>query len=140
MNYRKGNDGLAIRLDENDEIIESVVSVCKKENIESAILHGIGAGKKFMISHFDTLEMQYHTRTFEGMLEIVSLSGNIAMLNGEHVAHIHTALGKEDFTMVGGHLVEGIVNPTCEITILPLEIKVEREKDNKTGLNLQRFP
>jgi predicted DNA-binding protein with PD1-like motif len=139
MDYRKGKNGIVIRLDENDEIIASVIDVCKKENIKSAMLHGIGAGKKFAISHFDTLEMHYHTRTFEGVLEIVTLSGNISLIGEEPSAHIHVVLGKEDFTSVGGHLVEGIANPTCEITIIPLDIKVERVKDERTGLNLQKF-
>ena len=139
MDYRRGNSEVVIRLDHDDEIIESIISVCKKENIENAALQGIGAGKRFAISHFDSLEMHYHTRTFEGIIEIVSMSGNIAMVNGEPSPHVHIVLGKEDFSTVGGHLVEGIINPTCEITILPLETKVFREKDERTGLNLQKF-
>lgn len=139
MDYRKTGKEIVLRLDEGEEILRSVVEVCKKENIGSALVNGIGAVGKAELAHFDTTEKEYNSKVFEGMFEIVSLSGNIAMLNGEPLLHAHIEIADTDFSTYGGHLVQGIANPTCEIVILPLEAKIKREKDEKTGLNLQRF-
>ncbi len=139
MDYRKGKDAITLRLDLDDEIVQSVLEVCVKENITSAYLSGIGAAKIVEISHFNTVTKKYSSRTFEGMLEIASMYGNVAMLEGKQAAHIHVVLGLEDFSAVGGHLVKGIANPTCEIIITPVGTEIRREKDEKTGLSLQRF-
>jgi len=138
MDYRKAKE-IVLRLDEGEEIVQSVVEICMKENVETALVSGIGAVKKAELAHFDTKEKKYNNKVFEGMFEIASLSGNIAMLNGEPLLHAHIEIADTDFSTYGGHLVQGIVNPTCEIIILPLEAKIRREKDEKTGLNLQRF-
>lgn len=139
MDYRKSGRELVIRLDEDEEIVEYITAICKKENIESAFVSGVGAVKKAELGHFDTKEKKYSKKTFEGMFEIASLSGNIAMLDGEPVAHLHIVIADTDFSIYGGHLMKGIANPTCEMVVLPLETKIKRAKDEKTGLNLQRF-
>ena len=42
MEYAKFDKTIYIRADKGDEIIGSILSVCKKENIQSAIFSGIG--------------------------------------------------------------------------------------------------
>jgi predicted DNA-binding protein with PD1-like motif len=139
MDYRKSGRELVIRLDEDEEIVESITSICKKENIESALVSGVGAVKKAELAHFDTKKKKYNKKTFEGMFEIASLSGNIAMLDWGPLAHLHIVIADIDLSTFGGHLVKGIADPTCELVILPLETKIKRAKDEKTGLNLQKF-
>ena len=139
MDYRRSGHEIVLRLDEDEEIVESIASICKKENIESALVSAVGAVKKAELAHFDAKEKRYNKKVFEGMFEIASLSGNIAMLDGELVAHLHIVIADTDFSTYGGHLMKGIANPTCEIVILPLETKIKRAKDEKTGLNLQTF-
>jgi len=139
MDYRKSGREIVLRLDEDEEMVESITAICKKENIESALVSAVGALKKAELGHFDTKERKYNTKVFEGMFEIASLNGNIAVLNGEPLAHLHIVIADTDFSTHGGHLMKGVVNPTCEIVILLLETKIKRAKDEKTGLNLQTF-
>jgi len=139
MEYRRIDSGtFVIRLDQGDEIIGSLKSICRKEKVESALVSGLGACRKAEIAHYDTKEKRYHNKKFEGMIEIVSLTGNMASLKGEPIAHLHAALGLADFSVVGGHVVSMEVNPTCEIAITPLHTKIERSFDEKSGLNLLR--
>jgi len=139
MEYRRSEREIIIRLDEGDEIISSLKAVCRKEKVESALVSGIGAARKAEIAHYDTKERKYNSKKFEGMLEIVSLSGNIAMLDGEIVPHLHLAISRDDFSTVSGHLMSAEIAPTCEIALFPYGSKIERKFDGKTGLNLQRF-
>ncbi|HSB47646.1 MAG TPA: PPC domain-containing DNA-binding protein [Candidatus Bilamarchaeum sp.] len=139
MEYKRGSNRVVLRLDDGDEIVASLKAVCRKEGIESALVSGIGAARKAELAHFDTKEKKYNTKKFEGMLEIVSLSGNIALLKGEAVPHIHMCISRHDFSTISGHLMSAEIYPTCEIVIIPHGIRVERRFDEKTGLNLQGF-
>lgn len=139
MEYARAGHGIIIRLDEDDEIASSILKVCKKEGVKAASVSAIGAVKSVDLSHYDSVTKEYTTKNFEGMFEITSLSGNVSRLDGEPAAHFHITLGKTDLEVFGGHLVKGIVNPTCEIFIMPIEADVSRVKDEKTGLSLLRF-
>ncbi|MFH1394231.1 MAG: PPC domain-containing DNA-binding protein [Candidatus Micrarchaeota archaeon] len=139
MHYKKKGKELIVRLDEGDEILQSLAQICEKNGIESASVVGIGALEAAELAHFDTLKMKYKSKMFEGMFEIVSLLGNICMLDEKPTAHLHMIIADTQCNCFGGHLVQGIVNPTCEIVIRELGTKVRRENESKTGLNLQRF-
>jgi predicted DNA-binding protein with PD1-like motif len=139
MDYRKAGERIVLRLDEDDEVVSSIIDVCKKEHVKAASVRGIGALKKVELSHYDSIIKEYTTNTYDGMFEITSMSGNISQLAGNPAAHIHINLGRTDLTVFGGHLVSARVNPTCEIFITPVELELSREKDEKTGLSLLRF-
>ncbi len=139
MEYKRTEREILIRLDEGDEIIASLKAVCRKEGVQSALVSGIGAARKAEIAHYDTREKKYNVRKFEGMLEIVSLNGNMATLDGEPAAHLHVCISKHDYSTLSGHLMSAEVSPQCEIFLLPYKAKVTRKHDDKTGLNLQHF-
>jgi predicted DNA-binding protein with PD1-like motif len=142
MDYRRADTPdkrLAIRLDKWEEIVASLTEICRKEGVDSALISGIGACNGAEIAHYDTEGRKYRNKTYRGMLEIVSLSGNITMKDNAPFPHLHISLGLEDFSCVGGHLVSCWVDPVCEIALIPLKIPIRREFDERTGLSLQRF-
>ncbi|VVC02807.1 Uncharacterised protein [Candidatus Bilamarchaeum dharawalense] len=139
MQYKNTGKEIVVRLDEGEEIIESLKVICKNEGVESAVITGIGAARKVEIGHWDPKTKKYDTKKFTGLLEIVSLSGNVTTMNDEPMIHLHMAIGMDDFSTKSGHLMNAEIYPTCEITLLPISIKITREKDNKTKLNLQKF-
>ncbi|MEW6722686.1 MAG: PPC domain-containing DNA-binding protein [Candidatus Micrarchaeota archaeon] len=139
MEYKRNEQRILVRLDPGDEIISSLKEVAKAEGVEGAFVNGIGAARKAELAHYDTKAKKYNTKKFEGMLEIISLSGNLALLENEPVAHLHIAISMHDFSTVSGHLMSAEIYPTCEIVIVPYGIRIDRRHDEKTGLNLQRF-
>jgi uncharacterized protein len=139
MEYKKTEREILIRLEDGEELVASLKAVCKKENVESALVSGIGAARKAEIAHYDTKERKYNVKMFEGMLEIVSLNGNIAQLDGEPAAHLHICISRHDYSTLSGHLMSAEIYPTCEIALLPYKTKITRKHDEKTGLNLQHF-
>ena len=44
MDYRKFGETYYIRMDKGDEIISTILGICQKEQIASAIFSGIDAG------------------------------------------------------------------------------------------------
>ncbi len=139
MEYKKTEREILIRLDDGDELVSSIKAVCRKEKVGSAFVSGIGAARKAELAHFDTKERKYNVKKFEGMLEIVSLNGNVAMLDGEPATHLHICISRHDYSTLSGHLMSAEIYPTCEIFLLPYKTAIERKHDDKTGLNLQHF-
>lgn len=88
MDHRRYGDTVYIRMDRGDEIIKGVLEVCKKEGISSAIFSGIGGCGEAQIQTFVPETGEFETRTLKGMLELVSLSGNV--IRGEDGLCHHT--------------------------------------------------
>jgi len=139
MEVRKAGGRLIIRLDAGDEIVASLKKACRELPAHYAHFSGIGACRSAEISHFDTKEKRYSTRKFGGMLEIVSLCGNITSVDNEPFVHAHIALGLPDFSVLGGHLVSAEISPACEIILEQVPLAVGRKQDAESGLKLQSF-
>lgn len=77
MDYRKFGETYYIRLDRGDEIIGSLLDVCEKEKIQSATFSGIGGCSSAEIQTFIPESGQFEVRNRKGMLELVSLIGNV---------------------------------------------------------------
>lgn len=140
MEYRRDGRDIAIRLDEGDEVVSCIKSVCAKEGVLSASFTGIGACRAAEISHYNTKKKEYHSTKSEGMIEIVSLIGNVTDAGPDGpLVHAHIALGLESFHVIGGHLVSAAASPTCEISIHIRGIRIGRKHDEGSGLRLQEF-
>ncbi len=136
MTYLSTDKGYIIRLFRGEKIIESLTQFCEDQNIHSGLFHGIGAIENPELGYYHLDRKEYEFRTIEKMLEIVSLTGNVALVDGKPFLHIHTVVSDETFQTYGGHLKEGIVGATCEIYLTDFEIDIKREFDEKTGLKL----
>jgi uncharacterized protein len=64
------------------------------------------------------------------------LLGDVAVSEGKPTLHMHAVLGRSDGTTVGGHLLEGHVRPTLEITLTQSPSHLRKHKDPETGLAL----
>jgi len=130
-----------IRLDAGDRIIESLTGYLAGpgSTVRSGFFSGIGAARDCEIGYYDLESGTYRTRLVEESCEIVSLTGNIARIDDEPVIHAHVALGLPDFSILGGHLVEGTISVTGEIWIHGASLGVTRSSGDFPGLKLTRF-
>ena len=72
MDYRKFGECYYIRMDRDDEIISTILEICKKENIRSATFSGIGGCKDAEIQTFIPETGSFEEQRISGMLELVS--------------------------------------------------------------------
>lgn len=130
-----------VRLDAGDRIIESLAGYLSGPgaSIRSGFFIGIGAARDCEIGFYDLDTGDYRTRLVAESCEIVSFTGNIARIGGEPVIHAHIVLGRPDFSVLGGHLMEGTVSVTGEIWIHGASLGVTREQGDFPGLKLTRF-
>lgn len=139
MEYKKIENGYALRIDRGEEIIEKITEFCNKENIMAGSITGIGATDHIVIGLYNVAEKQFYKKEFQGAFEIPSLTGNISDKDGEVYLHCHVVICDQDLVARGGHLVEGRISATAELFITPCDSKIERKFDVKTGLNLFDF-
>src|SRR5260370_30015514 len=102
-----GTDKYVLRLESGDDILQSVGQFATAKKLSAGLLEGIGSLRKVKLGHYDFKKRKYSYETFEDDLEILILSGNIAIMNREPLSHVHVTLGRRDFSVIGGHMDEG---------------------------------
>lgn len=144
MEYRKYGDTFYIRMDRGDEIIEKILMVCKEEGIHSCTFNGIGGCGKAEIQTFIPEPGTFEMRRLEGMLELVSLNGNVIMdENGDYYHHTHAVFAYkvgEDHRVAAGHMKSIMVSYTAEIELRPVvDGEIKRKYDSETGTGFWSF-
>ena len=125
------------KIEPDEDIIDSITDLVKTQNITSGFINIIGALKKITIGFFDLNSMKHNFKTFDEDVELISCTGNISYKDGEPVIHLHVAIGREDFSLIGGHLSQpSIVSITGEVFIFEIAEKLNRAIDPKFGLTL----
>ncbi len=139
MEYRRFGNTIVVRLDRGEEITAQVKEIALKENIKLANVSALGAVDRFTVGAYDVTQKKYISNTFEGVYEIVSLTGSINTMNGEYYAHLHMAASDQTGHTVGGHLNDARISVTCEMFIFVIDGEVDRFRDETIGINLFDF-
>ncbi|PCJ20025.1 MAG: DNA-binding protein [Candidatus Cloacimonadota bacterium] len=139
MQISEIDNKLLIRLDKGEEILSKLKQVCIDYNITAGKISGIGAVSEVTLGYYHLKTKFYDKKRFDGDYELLTLSGNVSSLDGESFIHIHMSMSDENYQVFGGHLFEANIAVTGEIWILPMDLKVNREKNEEIGLNLMCF-
>ena len=89
MDYRKFDGSIYVRFNRGDEIIKGIMEICKKENILSATYSGIGCCSEATIASYIPEKNDFLEHKKKGVLELVSLNGNISADDNDQIYH-HT--------------------------------------------------
>jgi predicted DNA-binding protein with PD1-like motif len=122
-----------IRLDRGDRIIESLRSLCEQDRIGAGVLNGLGTVSEAELGWFDREAGDYRTVRVAEPCEIVSLHGNVTLLDGKPFLHCHIALGDREFRVRGGHLKEAVVSETAEIVLTRYFEEIGRRRTGPNG-------
>lgn len=116
----------------------------QKENIRSATFSGIGGCKDAEIQTFIPETGNFEEQRISGMLELVSLNGN--MVTGENNTcyhHTHAVFSYKDgerHCMAAGHMKSITVLYTAEIELRPVTGgTIHRKYDPETGTGFWDF-
>jgi len=144
MDYRKYGGTVYIRMDKGDEIIGGILEVCGKEQIPSAVFSGIGGCGEAQIQTFLPETRAFETQTIRGMLELVSLTGNVVSDDHQELCHhTHAVFSYKDgdqHCMAAGHIKSITVLYTAEIELRPVVGGViQRQFDPETGTGFWSF-
>ena len=136
MNYQfKQGKGIII-LEKDEDLFLSIEEIAKKENLKCGFFNGIGALKKAELGFYHLHKKEYHREFFNDEVELLSMNGNLSLLNEKPFLHIHATLGSDDFSCFGGHLFKAVVAVTCEIRFEIYPFELTRTFNECIGLNL----
>ncbi len=134
MQYAQYDDHYVLRLDEGEEAVSTIRSFLTEVSILAGYFVAWGAFSHLKLEYYRVVEQDFRQRTFDAQLEVASLLGNIACLNGQPTIHAHLTVGDEQFRSYSGHLVEGTVRPTLEVFVTPFAGELRRSWDPERRL------
>lgn len=139
MEYKKFGSKYVLRMNKGEEVVETLKNFCAIEKITLGSISGIGAINKATIGLFEIDKKEYHSTDLEGDYEITSLLGNISTMNEEVYLHLHINLSDSEYKTYGGHLNSAVISATGEFMVETMDGTVDREFNEKIGLNLYKF-
>ena len=105
-------------LDPGEEVKTALTAFAEREKVQAASFLAIGAFERATIAYFEWEKKRYKPIPIEEQVEVITLTGDIVRNEkDEPDVHAHTVLGFSDGSTKGGHLQQGIVRPTLEVTI-----------------------
>ncbi len=135
MTYNFDGYNYLIRLDMGDKLAESLERFAAETKIEGAWVSGLGAALEATLGFYDLEKQEYRWRQFDGLREVVSLTGNLAYDDeGKFMFHLHGVLSDHEFQAVGGHVKDLTVGATLELFVHRAYQPTRRKLDVGTGL------
>lgn len=130
------NKSFVLQLQKGEELISSLSEYCKKRNIFAGNFTAIGAADEVTVSFYNLETKKYQDKTYSEDVEILTVVGNIALLDDEIKIHAHGSFADETYSVFGGHVQRCVISATGEIHLTKLDGKMTRKFDEKTGLFL----
>ncbi len=139
MQYKQFGNTYMVRIDLDEDVIESLKALCEKEHIRLGRVEAIGAVNHAVLGVYDLVKKEYYPEEINEFMEITSLNGNITAMDRKPYIHLHATLADQHHAIHGGHVLEMRVGATCEMFITVLDGEVERRRDEELGINLWSF-
>ncbi len=136
MYAKRENDQLVIRLQAGEDVPGALLALCREHGVQGGfVVSGIGMLSDPELGFF-VQAGQYERQTFPGRHELLHLSGNISLRDGDVMAHLHAMLAHEDYSVFGGHLFGAKVGLTLELLlqIVPDTVRMSRVVEPDSGL------
>jgi predicted DNA-binding protein with PD1-like motif len=126
----------ALVFDKGDEVMTHLLRFAEEEQLESSHLTAIGAFQRVVLQYFNPDQKAYEDIPVDQQVEVLALSGNVALEKDGIKIHAHTVVGLRDGSTRGGHLKEAFVFPTLEVVVEETPSYLRRRYDPETGLTL----
>ena len=124
------------KISKGKDLLTELTDFCHDNQIKCGIVNGIGYLENATLDYFDQAKKKYEIIVVSKETEILSLTGNISIMDNRSNVHAHVVLAGKDGAICGGHLGVGSKVYLAEVYIQELvgEPKV-RKQDKSTKLN-----
>lgn len=124
------------RLATGSQLPDALVELAATQNWISAVCSGIGGVSEVKLAYYDLPTQSYLAFDVDGIVELVSLTGNLTELDGKHFWHLHAVVADRNGRTYGGHLISCTVALTVEVAVWPMQKVYTRTLEASTGLRL----
>jgi uncharacterized protein len=133
----EGQRRFVVVLDSGEEAFATLTAFAAANHISGASLTALGAFERATVGWFDFEKKTYRKIPIGEQCEVLSAIGDIAQGDdGKPSLHVHAVVGLSDGSTRGGHLLEGIVRPTLEVTLVETPVHLRRTKRSDLGIAL----
>jgi len=136
MRVSEHDERYLVRFEVGESLPTALSELAKERQWMSGSLNGIGGVHNVTLAYFDLDSRKYLQFRVDGIVELVSLVGNLAFVDGQPFWHLHAAVADRGGNVRAGHLVDLEVAITVECWIMPGKHAIYRRRDEYTGLNL----
>src|SRR5579862_4189313 len=124
-----GERTFVLVLDPGEEAFSAITRFAADNHISAASLTGLGAFARATVGWFDLGNKSYRKIPIREQCEVLSAIGDVAIGDDDKPSlHVHAVLGLPDGSTRGGHLLEGFVQPTLEVTMVETPAHLRRKK------------
>jgi predicted DNA-binding protein with PD1-like motif len=130
-----GTKEYAVIFGKGDEAFSGLLEFAENYHITSAHFTAIGALQGATLAWFDPQRRMYKKIPIQGQVEVIGMSGDIALYQGKPVVHTHMTVAASDGTTRGGHVLDAYVSPTLEVMVTVDPVTMQKF-DPETDLTL----
>jgi uncharacterized protein len=136
MKIHQDGSRFLIRCEVGEKLPDVLLDLARSRHWISAEITGLGAVRGVTLAYYDLNDRKYINHPIDGIVELVSLVGNLAWLDGNPIWHLHCSVADRNGNLKGGHLVTLEVAVTVECWITLGDKPLARRYDEFSGLNL----
>jgi len=131
-----GEKTYAVIFAKGDEILSGLTEFAEREKLAVGYFAALGALSSARFGWFDRARKAYRDIPINEQVELISLIGDVGLVNGAPQIHAHGAVGFPDGQVRGGHLLQAIAWPTLELFFTAYPTTLIKEHDEETDLFL----
>lgn len=131
-----GQKDYAVIFRPGDEPYAGLTQFAEQNHIQSAHFTAIGGFHDARLAWFDEEKKMFRVIPVDSQVEVVSLVGDMALLDGKPVVHMHCVVAYPDGTTKGGHILGAHVSPLLEVFVTADPTPLIKKKDPSRGLTL----
>jgi uncharacterized protein len=117
-----------------DDALKAIAEFARQKSINGGTFSAIGAFETSTIAYWNWETKEYEPIEVAEQVEVLTMTGNVAVAGNERRLHAHVILGRRDGSTIGGHLMKAVVRPTLEVFMVDLGMRLARTRDEATGL------
>jgi len=134
MKYRKIGEAYLVKPDVGEDIIVALGALASELGVASGEVSGIGGVEGVVLGYYDLDAKVYCKKPLAGRYELVSLAGNVSLVDGKPFVHAHAVVTGPDMAAYGGHLFSATVAVTAELWLRGSTERIARSQDDAVGL------
>jgi hypothetical protein len=119
-----------------DEIMSGLTEFAVREKLVGGHFSAIGALEHALFGWFDNTRKAFRDIPVNEQVEMISLNGDLGLVNGSPAIHAHGAVAFPDGHVSGGHILEAVAWPTTELFFTAYATPLVKERDEETTLYL----
>jgi predicted DNA-binding protein with PD1-like motif len=131
-----GEKTFALVFAKGDEILSGLTEFAEREKLTAGYFTAIGALQGARFGWFDADRKAFRDIPIDQQVEMISLIGNVGLVNGAPTIHAHGAVALPDGHVRGGHLLQAVAWPTLELFFTACPTTLIKEHDDETNLFL----